>query len=102
MNYVGATIGRPPWRNPKNNICGQSRTPVPTVKIEEYHCLSRKYATFAVVGADVLDRPHHKIDRGCYGRPVVAPTVVVSPININLSFKKALKRATVIYYLCII
>ena len=56
LNNVGATIGRPPWRNRKNNICGQSRTPVPTVKIEEYHCLSRKYATFAVVGANNAQR----------------------------------------------
>ena len=79
LNNVGATIGRPPWRNRKNNICGQSRTPVPTVKIEEYHCLSRKFAAFAFVGADVLDRPHHKIDRGCYGRPMVAPTWFIHP-----------------------
>ena len=97
LNNVGATIGRPPWRNRKNNICGQSGTPVPTVKIEEYHCLSRKYATFAFVGADVLDRPHHKIDRGCYGRPMVAPTWFILPHKpqfikykrkVNISWKR--------------
>ena len=41
----------------------------------------KRFINDSTVGDDVLDVPHHKIDRGCCGRPMVAPTLFNIPIN---------------------